>query len=127
MGNRVSSKIRNFDFLGQEFQPQFAGNSQFSTIIGGILSLVVSVLTFLTISIYLYDFLDYTSPEVLVTSTKQSIFPKYDLFEKRFLIMLHFRQGGAPVPNSSIPTLLTLNSFTFKILRNDEEFDFTRK
>lgn len=108
MLNYLLRKIKGIDFLGNDFQPKFSDNTRHSSVTGGCISCFVLLLTFSIISIYIYEYFDYSSPDILVSTTKSTNFPKYDLYQKGFFPLIHIRKNNQPLHISEIPRHLTI-------------------
>lgn len=112
-----SKKLKHFDILGNAYQPTFQGNSKHSSLTGGCISVGVLIVTFSIIAIYIHEYFDYTSPEVVETTIKSKTFPVFDLYAKGFSPLIHIRKGGEPLHIDVIPRYITiaasLNSLVF--------------
>lgn len=114
------SKIKYFDILGQDFQVKFDTRDRLSSRTGGCISLVAIIFTFLAILLYLYEYLDWTNPEVIITTESQSPYPKYDLYSSEYLFLINFSRNGLSIPLEKVLNIFEISVWRSSIVMGED-------
>ena len=99
----------NADFLGHQFGFNFKNESNtFQTLPGGVLSIIVTSITFFIAMTSILNFRDRTSPVVSVSTQYQFDPPDFDLYEQNLIPPIALSNGLGIIPPELVPSFATI-------------------
>jgi len=78
--NAIKEKVKDCDGLGEEFKITQEKRHQYSTVYGGILSIIAYIIAFLIISNFIRKYFVTTDPNISETFQFATTIPKVDTY-----------------------------------------------
>lgn len=115
-------RLKDMDLIGKPFSFKFDRRDILASKMGGCISIIVILVSLITGSIFVYDFLDWTYPDVVISTEKSEIFPKINLYDFQFSYMIAFLLQGTPTPPEEINNYLSVRAWisTVKLMNGTD-------
>ena len=78
--HRIKEKIKDCDKLGDEFKITQESREQYSTVPGGILTIIAYIFAISIISTFIRKYFITTDPDISETFKRSQLFPKIDTY-----------------------------------------------
>ena len=124
--NKIKEKIKDCDKLGDEFKITQDNREQYSTVFGGLLTIVAYILAISIIMTFIRQYFKTTDPDVSETFQRSKVIPKIDTYEFKHAPFIHIRLGADAIPVEEYAKYFTIVMNTFTIEREGTtlKFDF---
>ena len=110
-----ANKIKDTDRLGDQFYLTQENRPQYSTLIGGILSIIATILGTAIIILFIIAYFDNTSPELSEIYRRTELYPKFDLYNEKFNTGFIVKSGKELVPPQILSKYVTFKYVTFSL------------
>ena len=125
--NAIKEKIKDWDKLGDEFKITQDKREQYSTVFGGLLTIVAYIFAIGIITTFIRQYFKTTDPDVSEMLLKSKKIPKIDLYEIKHAPFVQIRSGAIAVPVEDYSKYFTIVMASFTVDRDGTDLKFTYK